>query len=123
MRIKEPLYWGKKAAGKKTFYLNQLARWDVTGGQEPKLSDFYLIKNPANSHNLMDLIKVSQWYRGEGSAETASDDAILIGIAADKREAEDLAAHIMETCYQRYGLLDWNHICPEEQESPCTLSY
>lgn len=122
MKLREPIYWGKKASKKKAYYLHHLDKWKAAGEQTSELPDFYVIKNPANPHNLMDIIKISQWYQTAGGSENASTDSVFIGIAANKREAEDLAACMIEACYQRYGILDWDHLFPEEQVLPCTLS-
>lgn len=122
MRLREPLYWGAKAAKKKEYYLKQLSGWEAAGADVSALSDFYIIKDPTNSRNLMDIIRISHWHRIAARGGDKQDAGTVIGIAADRQEAEDLAVTIVRYCYEQHKTPDETRRFPEGQVPPCILS-
>lgn len=120
MILREPLFWGMKAAKKKEYYLKSLNLWMQTDRDPqqklvfPDIPDFYLIKNPTNPHNLMEIVSMAQWFQVYSILQIDTSQDQIIGIGADLRETEELAAYIVEHYHRRYGTLDFWRLFSEE---------
>jgi hypothetical protein len=66
----------------------------------------------------MDILKISQLF---GNPMTGDPSSIyLAGIAASKKEAEDLAAQIIGDSYRSHGYFLSSDLFPEGQVNLCT---
>ncbi len=87
------LYVGEKAEKKKDQILERLKKKEFQPG-------IYVIMPPANPENLLDILPA---YMLIGSTETKENPDRILGIAAGKGEAMELAGKILGSWYRKNG--------------------
>ncbi len=98
MRWCEPIYTGEKARGRLQEYRRLLG---ALSEAEYKELGFYVLASPANGKNLMELLPAYYLKQAAYRAESL----VVLGLAANRREALELCERILHDCYICHGCI------------------